>query len=108
MTFISIKNVYEKFKVWRMRRRALAEVATQIAREKNNPDEGFKACIWALYQMQQLIEQFPSHVTALAYRNALLKAMWHYQTNFTSEFTDSYHSAKATLGSVIRRFEDGS
>ena len=101
-----IQAYYTQYKIWRIKRRALAEVATQVAREKSNPDEGFKACIWGLYQMQHLIEQFPAHATAPAYRNALLKAMRHYQNNFTSEFTDTYHSAKATLGSVIRRFED--
>ena len=98
-------KIINTFKIWRFKRRALAEVARQIAQEKNNPDESFKACIYALYQMQYLVTQFPPQPTFIAYRQKLLLAMQHFKDNFESEFTDNYNSARATLGSVILRLE---
>ncbi|HFC30627.1 MAG TPA: hypothetical protein ENJ44_06250 [Oceanospirillales bacterium] len=98
-------KIINTFKIWRFKRRALAEVACQIAREKDNPDESFKACIYALYQMQELVTQFPSQATFTVYRNKLLQAMQHFKDHFESEFTDNYASARATLGSVINRLK---
>ena len=97
--------LFDKFKIWRFQQKALYEVAEQIQREKTQPDESFKACISALYQMQDLITRFPKREPAANYRRDLLQAMQTFKDDFESEFTDNYASARATLGSVISRLE---
>ena len=85
------------------RRRVLKEISMQIILENRQPDESYKACIGALYQIQDLVMQFPQQTT---YKISLLQAMRRFQNDYNPVFTDNYSSAKATLGSVLRRLEE--
>jgi len=88
------------------RRRVLKEISMQIVLENQQPDESYKACISALYQLQELVIHFPQQSSQTAYKISLLQAMRSFQNDYKSVFKDNYAAAKATLGSVLRRLEE--
>jgi len=99
-------SFFDRLKNKWFRRRVLKEISMQIVLENQQPDESYKACISALYQLQKLVIHFPQQSSQTAYKMSLLQEMHRFQKDFKPVFTDNYASAKATLGSVLRRLEE--
>ncbi len=82
--------------------RVLTIIDEQIQRENDHPNDDYKACIWGLYRLRGLAEEFDYEgESSEAVRMKLLSAMRQLQENHQSEFMDEYHSARASMGSVL-------
>lgn len=86
-----------------VKQRTLKCIARQIALEKRQPDDSHKACVAALYSLENLVQDFKAELEP--YPQELLTAMRHLQQNHKSLFTDDYNSAKASMGSAINNAE---